>query len=469
MTYETELSPAGGPRPNPSARIHPSAANKTSNSRRLCPPKPLNTEHENLYSPPDSQVSVSSVAPTLVAALLDKSGASYDLTPVTRNTDSPADDVGNDLVIEANQPPVPAIAAEHEDNRNDSSSQKEMQQGLHDRLSLPMDVADSEDFTSTLPPLRVSSNFRHSQGAVPRSAQKCTAPVEMPLRPVPFPIRKRFFSFSNGEQYDEVLAEAVAAVNISADYSEGHYHARRDYRKEQSSCDDALNLRPYQPTREDAMEDLPPEEVLGQIFAARPRHSDAKIHLMPSQQMQQHLLNTSTCSNISDAPSLHMAHQVGTDTASIATHTTLNTLGEDDDLDSILFLERIGSSSKISGFSASTHSQLSSLTTRSKEEKLLQLQQSDQDDKNGCPIILDGFLPEERSTPNTFRGVGSGGDADTTMAIDGKYEREQAAIEWLQSLPSQQIAEAASSKFLCSPTNSPNRSNACLSLTPAGL
>ena len=135
-----------------------------------------------------------------------------------------------------------------------------------------------------------------------------------------------------------------------------------------------------------------------------------------------------------DAPSIHLAHQLGTDTASITTHTTLNTLGEelDDELDALM------------------------ISQSSWAEKSLR------DSAQQPPVIVEGgfMMLEERSPTETTE------EGNTIMAIDGRLQREQAALEWLNSLPSQQIAEAASSKFLRSPVQSPARKNGTATAVP---
>uniref|UniRef100_A0A6U3CM90 Uncharacterized protein n=1 Tax=Entomoneis paludosa TaxID=265537 RepID=A0A6U3CM90_9STRA len=398
-------------------------------------PRPPQGEPKSQGSPSSSQVSVSSVGPTLVAALLNKApgvagSAFYDLTPITRNT-SAAEIHGT--AVPSDDPQQPC----------DPHEARAQRQDVQDHLSLPMVVAGSGAVSSGLPPMRVSSGARSQ--SVTMSAQK--APVANDLRPVPFPTRTKFFSFSGREEYEEELAQATSAMDVSADHSEGHYsqvriRQQQQYQQQRQDEDETgATLTPYQPTREDAMEELPPEEVLGQIFAARRKYSDSlasdgKTHRLSSTEMA--YFNNGSRSNMSDAPSLHMAHHLGTDNASFTTHTTLNTLGEDDD-DSLLYL---------GDKSFTTH------PSWTRSESAMALSEHIPPSASHDPVILEGFVLDKTPSDEPIH------DDSTIMAVDGRFQREQAALEWLQSLPSQQIAEAASSKFLCSPAQSPTRHSA---------
>ena len=390
-------------------------------------------DDSNAGSPPTSQVSVNSVPPTLVASLLNKAAPSlYDLTPVMRNTGletlqhhashHSSSAIDANTVAASVTPADDTHEAEEESNyilRSSGSSNSSAH--VQEHLSLPMDNAHATVSSGIPPKIRLAGR---SHSVACSSASKvyppqAQAPPSSSLRPIPLPHRQKYFSFSGRDEYNDA---------VNGDSSEE---------------DPSNGIAPYQPQRENAMEELPPEEVLGQIFAARRRQSSdySQGESTPSKtHHQQHRLevyhrSASMGSNRSmDAPSIHLAHQLGTDTASITTHTTLNTLGEelDDELDALM------------------------ISQSSWAEKSLR------DSAQQPPVIVEGgfMMLEERSPTETTE------EGNTIMAIDGRLQREQAALEWLNSLPSQQIAEAASSKFLRSPVQSPARKNGTATAVP---
>jgi len=380
-------------------------------------------EETESHSPSTSQVSVSSVAPTLVAALLHQhevNGSRHvfyeNLTPVTRNTGS--------MTPPHSQGPVLVSPSDVRQEELDP-----------EHLSLPSVAAGSAAVSSS--GLRLAGRARSS--TVSGHDGRGPNDDELALRPVPLPARNKFFSFSGRDQYRDELADAAglteAVSSIQVDDKNNNI---------EPNPTSTLLLTPYQPPRDDAMDDLPPEEVLGQIFCTRRQRPDQQsLMTMGGDESKQHRLSLSEqqqqisqTSHSGDAPSLHLAHHLGTDNASFSTHTTLNTLDSVDLDNSGMYLNGSSSSSRNTSWTMS----------RSESKS------------HNNPVIVEGF-PEDEEQPQ--QDPSQRDDADTTMAIDGKYQREQAALEWLQSLPSQQIAEAASSKFLCqkltSPATSPHR------------
>ncbi|KAL7556090.1 hypothetical protein ACA910_008061 [Epithemia clementina (nom. ined.)] len=561
-----------------------------------------------------SAMSVSSVPPTLVAALLQQHQAPpdgthlpFELTPIMCNTSFGSHTTraarttrgGSQTAASATQSRpsiVSPLDGKHEPDLDDISQENKdvsagndtlpepslvvvdcSSVGDKEHLSLPNDLSDDPNIGShhgagiapsegLLPALRFSSGSR-SQSLLVRPnpsalaqaspkkfpATRSTSLVlhssplkrpqdseKMPLHnPIAFPTRKKFNSFTSRQQYENRMNASIA-VELT-DRSEGHYY---DGGGVEEDDDDVFGLvhnyhhpqhqglTPYQPTRpEDAMLEVPPEEELSQIFAARARFfenrspSDGsnrslgeKLHRLTGTTPSYPSWGAGGAANglqtqgVDHVPTLHMAHRLstatGTDNASMTTYTTLNTLGEEDDED---FLNTSGSHPSWSNswhqnFSGNNASSFSS--NNNNDPPLLEDPEAESD---GSPqrhrrkssetrsIVVEGLvgdeLPWAQETPQRRGEVSSSrqaqghhhrhehsfnasGDADygfveglstdndTAMAVDGRYQKEQEALEWIQSLQvsskdtTTTIAEAASSKFLCStasPVHSPDR------------
>ena len=443
--------------------------------------------------------------------------------------------------------------------------------GDKEHLSLPNDLADDEDSSSRsrgigsrassssgslLPPIRLTSGSRsqsltaQSLTGIPngpsiQEAMLTSTPsfthadspskavrhhsflsrhsseMEMLRNPISFPTHKKFNSFTNRQQYKD--SSATQHHVEFADTSEGHYP------QDMHEQDNVLGLRhrpqhhgltPYQPTRpEDAMLEVPPEEELSQIFAARARfletrsasdqslsekhHRLAPANLYPSNMNGdegQARIGPPQPQGLEHFPSLHLAHRLSaattmTDNNSVTTHTTLNTWGEDEDEEDLLL-----PGSNQAPWLASWQQHAAPVPSGPP------LLEDPQAEVNGSPhrhrrqssetpsVVVEGLvgndLPWVQQTPrrrqhgaSTTQQLSQAGnsswlssgeeslshmmdsnhhaqDSDTIMAVDGRHVKEQEALEWIQSLQASsqdttKIAEAASSKFLCGTTGSP--------------
>ena len=229
-------------------------------------------------SPSTSQVSVGSVAPTLVAAAL-MPRHHYDLTPVTRNTERYVDD--------------------RDEPKNNIVSPEDELHGEH--LALPSSFVSTAE-GPTLPPLQSTLNEQMLwEHHVQMQEQQLDAPIQFPSR--------KSYTFTSREQYEEDLQ-----------------------REQPSPLSD--HLRPYQPSRQEDLEGVGsiPAEAVSQIFN---RRIDEESHANHRFLRQPFPLEERQAS----IPSLHLAHPLqGSNTHSFTDHTTeggddeesLQYVGQDD-------------------------------------------------------------------------------------------------------------------------------------------
>jgi hypothetical protein len=463
-------------------------------------------------SPSTSQVSVGSVGPTLVAALLNQRHH-YALTPVMRNT--AMHEVEASYATGKGRA-VPGASSAHGVVSPDTV-EEENGEFLHgEHLSLPADLSSTADEDGPILPLRKVAGIptfptmqrAKSLGTVAHAllsqeTEKVAAVATLetsglpPPAPVDFPGRK-FYSFTSREQYQR---HGVGG------------HVPEDDELSEESLGERPDLAPYMPSRqefEDVEESAPPE-VLDSIFIARRRRSSIarenpqvvvreededgshKNHRM----LQVPIAMTDRQWSI---PSLHQANRLATD-------GSLASLTDHPDEDSLLFVTPSGGNEYVTDEDeASLSSRASSLymsiggsggfgvptfvpTTitsgriqdvheprfisldpphaSSDEVPSFSFHPSVASSSFGESSAPSAFAPSENtkvvveSPWNLLSGTQSSlSDENSAIAVDGdramrrkrkQRQREEAALSWIQSLQQQSepaVAEAASSKFL---------------------
>ena len=458
-------------------------------------------------SPSTSQVSVGSVGPTLVSALLNQRHH-YDLTPVMRNTTS-ATEVRPLGVKGRGGQYVESYGAGPEGTHGIVSPETvdEDADFLHgEHLSLPADLSKAEDgpilpnlrksALTTLPMQRAKSLgaaalsltdlSQATKSAIPPTSE--TVPTDA-HPPVEFPARK-FYSFTSREQYKGLKEED------------------EDDLSEEESLEERPDLTPYMPSRQEfaEIEERLPPEALESIFIARRRRSSTVrenniVEVVreeegdeESSHKNHRLLQNPIPMNDRQwsIPSLRMAQRVATDgsLASITDHL---------DDESLLYVHPGGNGDMTDEDEASLSSRASSLymsiggsgISSSVPTNILEARGEPIRPTERPPIWNDDVsssFSQHRSTgSSSFEGIPSFGsmppetnkvvvespwsvlngtpsshsDENSAIAVDGdramrrkrkQRQREEAALSWLQSLQQQSqqpaVAEAASSKFL---------------------
>ena len=347
-------------------------------------------------SPSTSQVSVGSVGPTLLAAAL-MPRHHYDLTPVTRNTERYVDEKDGAGI-----------------DNNIVSPEEE----LHgENLAMPSNFVSSTEGPS-LPPLQGEGSALNEQMLWHHEAQ--IQEQQQLDEPIQFPSRKAY-TFTSREQYEEDLLRE-----------------QREQPPPHASSSD--HLRPYQPSRQEDLEGVGsiPPEVVSQIFARRQddeSHANHRLELLqrpiPLEDRQ------------ASIPSLHLAHPLhGSNTQSFTDHTTEG--GDDEES-----LQYVGQDDGDS-LDASLSSRTSSLYLPD-ETTATQPKQQDTPILSLAPAHSDTVVMEELSRVM----------ADDTHRKRKRRQQKRAMADWLHNLKAdpEQLAEAASSKFLTGKKTTTDSSN----------
>jgi len=373
-------------------RVERSEAEETPQQHELSPG--LLNSLRGSSSPSYSQVSVGSVGPTTMLPPTKP----CDLTPVTRNTSG-----------EYHAPVTPGGT--------------DFLHGEH--LALPADLNETSSSSSgpSMPPLKIMSSHLHHQPPPPpapiiASGLPPHGNEEIPEhtnRLVQFPPRK-YYSFTTREQYEQAMLQGEA-YDLSDDDDD----------------DDEDKLTPYAPVARPADFDIEslPDEELQQIFADR--HQSSSEDNSESNCKAPHRLLAAPIPLEGRIPSLHLANRLmGDSTHSLASTTSLASVNDNDshnlteDEDSVVQLV---------------------LDHTDNDDSFWNTNSSHSYDDSG-----DGGAAGDTTTNPPTAAAGHAGEEDVVrrhlLRKRKQLLKETQAVEWLQSLDSSQVAEAASSKFL---------------------
>jgi hypothetical protein len=424
-----------------------------------------------ISSPSNSQVSFGSSNPTLLNSVLSKKH--YDLTPVTRNTSS-------DLYCDAKNN-MNMGSGENLDSSVMTvtpSSQQDTDGYLHgEHLAFPSDLSRTTVASGpAMPPLQrvaihrrnskqqlvcdpsslhhdeiVDNNdttqYRHIDGTVPSGLFHTNIEVENqidgPTAAVQFPSRK-YYSFTTRDQYEEACrydpdSDDDLFIPSDDDDSDSDGHLKRMAQ----SISPRMGLIPYAPDSRPANFDIEqvPEEELRRIFISRGSSSTSNVYdpnnnassSFDYSAEHKSISNTSLLSSTVPfgpmrVPSLHMANQLRQDSTTSISYT------DQEDEDSIIV--RINENGDDGSYvNENDDASLSSFGSNLNLQAMVS-------NNEVCGIMeeQDDFIVAAKLQLRHQR-----------KRKQRRKKEQEKAMEWLQSVeanPENDIAEAASSKFL---------------------